>query len=1360
MRLLDSPNAGTSIDVSGPARCQACGRRVASAHAGCPEHGPALQLDSSEEAEVSDILISSRPPLPFPGYRTHRLLGRGGFGAVFAATMEDSDQPVAIKLARSDRPDAGRRLDNEIKALLAVGPPHVPAVFGQGSLGPGLPYVVMEQIEAPTLAEILVLQGGPTPPGEAVALTLSTLRAVEAIHAAGYVHCDLKPENIFVDDQKRAKVIDLGLIIRAAADRDALESSTENMIPGTAEYMAPEQCEGRLELDVRADIYAMGVILFELLAGRPPFFGPPAAVRESHQSRRPPRLRSLVPISRALEDIVLRCLSKERAERFESAAALRATLSLWLTGGASQDPQATPLPGMPMSLTRAKGGQSRRTVGLLCFEAELDRVALQQKLERLGGQLGHAAGNRFVAVFSQEASDNPARLGLQAGKSLLQEGVFRRALLDLGPVMIQPRPDGSRRFLIPAPSRAEPFPVDEGERGLFLTPAARAVLADVSDASALPIWDRKGRGNGPEIAPEHAAMKMDVAPLIGRDAILDALVESARKAARRLPSIVTVIGEAGYGKSSLRSALLRELYVIGGQASVIDLRAGESGLAFGGDQIVREILRQALDLPLASPLDGGQALLLRRLGRAKGADLWRSVALSMGWISEDATELRALEAAPGALRSALTVAAGEALRRRAARSPLFVVLDDAHFADDVALSALEYAALAEAGAPLWICALGRPTFEQPRPSWGERAGHRETHRLGPLDPASAAALCRHHLRPVEDVPSSAIERLIERTQGIPLLLVELIRGLRRGGIVRRQPKGDGFYLATDELDRVPDLPLIEWLAHSEIDTLAPALASHARLIALLGADVTATEVEGVLQRLDRQGSAAPFPLDATVGIQRLLTAGVLVRRPGGLSFRHALVREAVTCSIGEPLRTQVHLAVVEYYRHAEGLPAIRRLSQLALHAAEAGLGDIAESAYLKLAERARARHAYMEAERLYSRAIEQSTEESAHLRAAYRGRGLMRGRLGRYHDALADLGRARALCRREGDTAAEIELLLDEATALDWMDEFKSSEEQVLKAKELSARVISRALEARLSLGLGRSLHRFSRDEEAREMLERAAEQAESLGDEGYETWVIALLLLGFMLPGMGRTKQAKVVTDRAIALCTAHGDTLHLVSAVNNRALLRACLGDKEGMVADLERVIALGRELGQGFLEFAGHFNLGEYLYLMDDLSLAEPHVERAVAIERRRLGDAGRPVAALLSARLQLYRGDEAEAREAVQRIRARQADARQERQPDALMVPAEDVLCSMIELATRAASAEEWAELELRSARFSVGQEHLEVLEMRAISALRRGRATEAKEQLDKAIAAAFRIPNVMRKRLRWRWVEAQRGKQKA
>ncbi|WP_437812558.1 serine/threonine-protein kinase [Sorangium sp. So ce1078] len=1387
------------------ARCRDCGRRVAHADPGCPQHGPVVRQAGPEPGAPSGADDSSSgwlregPPPGIEGYRDLRLAGAGGFGAVFAAEPEDGGPTVAIKVARADRPDAGVRLVEEMRALHDIGPPHVPAVYACGQLPSGLPYFVMEYLDGPTLADRMVASGvaGPMPARVACSLVRAALRALEAVHARGYVHRDIKPENLFIlsgapstaaarDGGHRATIIDLGL---AAGHRDpSLRITAESDAPGTAEYMAPEQCDGRGDVDARADVYALGVVLFELLTGKPPFWGPPALVRQDHLSRRPPRPSSIAPISRSLEEIVLHCLAKDRSQRFESAAALGAALDSFERAQERRPSRLRRLTTEPPppSARRAE----RRAVALLFFEAELDVVALQRRLSALGGELAHAAGSRFVAVFDHADGASPLRRAMHAGRELEQQRVLARGLLDLASVSVQPRPDGSRRFLSPLFHRDDRFAPD-GPPGLALSPAAVAALGDGGSqppGDSLPPPGPTSVQPAPSSARPDADTAFDTSsqPLFGRSDVLDALVAGARDAvANATPTIASVIGVAGHGKSRLAGALVQRLREIDGRAEVIELRTGEP-VAGGADRVVREILQQALGLPSSPPADGGSELLRRRLGAAQQARLGAAVALALGWISADALaeerypELRALSAAPGALRAALTVAAGEALRRRSRRTPLFVVLDDAHAADDAALAALEYAALAEAQTRLFICAFGRPSFESARPDWGERAARRETYRLEALDRDSAMALCRRLLLPAEDVPEPALAHLVERAQGVPLLLIELVRGLKREGIVRRHPRGDAWYLATDELDRLPDMPLLDWLALGEIDALPPALQAHARLIALLGPDVAVAEVAGVLQRLDEHGEADDLPLDAEVAVKRLLAAGLLVQdRRGRIGFRHAMIREAVSRGAPEPLRRRVHLAAFKLHRDAAGgeqgerdAPHLKdaRLIPFAYHAAQAGLGEVAEAAYLTLAERARARHAYLDAETFYSRALEQpleptdpsgSAREPARLAhggapararpdraAAHRGRGLMRYRLGRYHDALADFASARTIARARGDVPAQIDILLDEATALDWMDEFKSSEERVEEAGALAAGIaLSPALAARLSLGVGRSLHRFSREEEAAAALERAAAASASLGDDGYETRVISLLMLGFVFQGLGRLDEAEEALGQAIALCEAHHDTLHLGSVTNNRALLWACRGDKARMIADLERVLSLARELGQSGLERVGEYNLGEYLYLMDDLAAAKPHIERALEIEQHRFCGTCRPVALLLKARFLFYCGEQAEARALFERMREMQEQARAEGRADALMGPSEEVLCAMIDLATRDGSDAAWDALVEASAQSSVGQEHIEVLEIRAVTALRRGRLAAARGGLAAALLAAQRIPNVMADRLR-------------
>ena len=1316
-----------------------------------------------------------------------RLLGRGGFGLVYAAEpLGTSRSSVAIKIARPDRPEAATRFVAEIATLIAVGPPHVPEVFEEGVLSDGTRFVVMEQIDAPTLADRLLIQGGPMPLTEAVPLIQATLVALAAIHARGFVHRDLKPENVFIDGALEAKIVDLGLAfaIRGAAivadDTVSSERTIEGTALGTAEYMSPEQCEGLTDVDPRTDLYTVGVVLYELLAGRPPFWGPPAVVQQCHRGQRPPRLSGLVPVPPALEAIVHRCLAKDREDRHESVEALRDALRDALAEHAREGDRAlTPttlfLPAVELELEppqqrgiraaptgAAPTGRERRRVGILYFRSQVDVIAVQRRLLSLGAELAYVSGDRFVAVYSHEVGDNPARRALRAGRELVKVGVCERALVDLAAVTVQVRPDGGRRFWSPLFAQPERFAEAHDPAGVFATVEAAAAIPEL--AGGLPSergWvSTEGILAATRSDPHSGGLEGRA--LVGRDEVVAALIWSARRSvARAMPGAAVVIAEAGHGKSHLGQVLLDQLGGIDLRAEVIDLRARPPD--FGdADRTLRELLQRAIGVPSSAPPETARALLEQRLGPERSPIDTAILAFSLGWIGAGAPELRALTAAPGALRPAMATSAGEALRRRARRGPIFVVLDDAHHADETTLAALEYAALAEAGAPIWICALGRPTFEAARPSWGDRAANREVHRLGPLDPASAAELCRKLLLPAESVPEPAVAHLVARTQAVPLLLVELVRGLKRAGVVRRHPRGESWFLATDELDHLPDLPLIEWLAQTEMDQLSPSLRAHARLVALLGGDATGAEIDGVLRRLDQSGAAGDLPLDARVGTRRLLAAGLLVQhREGRIGFRHALVREAIAAGTPAAPAHRIHRAAAEYYRDAHAIPDERRLLQLASHAAAAGLGAIAEGAYLKLAESAQARHAYIEAERRYSGAIAAMEAQTADApRAAIvramaprRGRGRMRQRLGRYDEALTDFAAARELAQAAGDATAEVEILLDEATTLDWMNDYARSEERVIAAETLARErgLASPAIEASLLLGLGRSRHRYSRADEAAPLIELAAELALHLGDDGYETRVIALLMLGFINQGTGRLDDAARVLDEAVALSEAHEDRVHLFAAINNRSMLRACLGDKAGMVAGFTRALALARELGQPMLEIICHYNLGEILFQMDDLDAAEPYVARAIQLEHARVGAEARAEVTLLDARVRLHRGRVEEARALAIRLRSESDAAKAKGARDPLQVPSEDVLCTMLELATRDADADadaaEWDALEQRSALFSVGQERIEVLEARARVALRRGDHAAARAQLERAIDAAARIPNMMGARLR-------------
>jgi serine/threonine-protein kinase len=269
----------------------------------------------------------------FGNYELLREIGRGGMGVVYKARQKGLDRVVAIKmilsshLANLDQVD---RFYAEARAAAKLQDPHVVAIHDVGAIH-GQHYFAMEFIEGPSLAQRL--HSGPIEPEAAAKLVATVARAVDRLHARGIVHRDLKPSNILLDRSGRPFVTDFGLAKMFSADRPETENSAA--IVGTPSYMAPEQASGRKsEVGPLSDVYSLGAILYEMIAGRPPFeernpLDTLVQVLESEPVP-PGRLREGVP--KALEAICLKCLEKSPGERYSSASELANDLDRYLTG--------------------------------------------------------------------------------------------------------------------------------------------------------------------------------------------------------------------------------------------------------------------------------------------------------------------------------------------------------------------------------------------------------------------------------------------------------------------------------------------------------------------------------------------------------------------------------------------------------------------------------------------------------------------------------------------------------------------------------------------------------------------------------------------------------------------------------------------------------------------------------------------------------------------------------------------------------------------------------------------------------------------------------------------------------------------
>jgi eukaryotic-like serine/threonine-protein kinase len=268
-------------------------------------------------------------------YRVVQQLGEGGMGVVCLAQHPIIGRKVAIKVlhpALSTYPDLVTRFFNEARAIHMIGHENVVEILDFGQTEGGQPYFIMEFLEGEPLSGPVAR--GPMDPNNVALIADQMCRALSAIHAKGIVHRDLKPQNVQLvtkaDGSLQVKILDFGVAkILAAPDGVQSAKTRTGSVMGTPLYMSPEQCKGARAIDYRADIYSLGVMLFEMLAGRPPFMAEGIGeLFTRHMFQPAPLLADIaqkVPVHMAAA--VMRSLAKEPRDRFQSMEELRAAFA-------------------------------------------------------------------------------------------------------------------------------------------------------------------------------------------------------------------------------------------------------------------------------------------------------------------------------------------------------------------------------------------------------------------------------------------------------------------------------------------------------------------------------------------------------------------------------------------------------------------------------------------------------------------------------------------------------------------------------------------------------------------------------------------------------------------------------------------------------------------------------------------------------------------------------------------------------------------------------------------------------------------------------------------------------------------------
>jgi hypothetical protein len=827
-----------------------------------------MAIETDDTDSFQQAVVVARGARPFARgeviavrFVIDHLAGSGGMGAVYRATDRSTGEPAAVKVMKGGGSDRAR-FAQEAQVLAELQHPAIVRYVAHGPLADDQIFLAMEWLEGEDLAHRLAR--APLAIADALVVVRRAAEGLAAAHRRGVVHRDVKPSNLFLteNDPARTKLLDFGVARPMLGPRVMTQTGA---IVGTVGYMAPEQARGERDIDPRADVFALGCVLFQCLTGQPAFAAQHAvAMLAKVLFEEAPRASALSPgVPADLDDLLARMLAKDKLARPGDADALLAELER--LGPAASE---TPPP-----VVRLTVGENRIVCVLLADSVDRERV--QPLSAPFGADVAQLADGTLVATLGMRgsATDHAAQMASLA-----------LAIRDTIP--------GARIAL--ATGRAET--TDRQPVGPVIDRAA-ALLGEMPgeiriDSVSRSLLEARFELRGDQLiarrASDEARMLLGKStPCVGRDkelAILDATL--AECIAEPIARVVLVTAPPGTGKSRLRIEFVESARRSCATVLLARTDPVSAGSSFG---IARQLVRGAAGLREGDPPAAQHAQLHEHLARCLHGDELDSVTAFLGELVGAPSP-----APPVMLRTARGEPAimGEWMRRsfeqwllaESAAGPLLVVIEDLQWGDAPSVAYLDGALRRLAERPVLVLALARPEVRDlfPRP-WAD-FGLQEI-QLGGLSRRAAERLVRTVLG--DQIAGDVVTRLVDRVGGNAYYLEELIRRVAEGG-------GD-------------DLPeTILAMVESRLERVEPEGRRVLRAASTFGEVFWAG---GVCALLGGEAHASEVRAWLAALADRELLATRSTSKFGGeaeYAFRHGLLREASYAMLTDADRATAH----------------------------------------------------------------------------------------------------------------------------------------------------------------------------------------------------------------------------------------------------------------------------------------------------------------------------------------------------------------------------------------------------------------------------------------------------------------------
>ena len=972
--------------------CSACGHDNTGGGSFCNACGRTLAADTT------DLRLPDFAPSSFGAgrYQVRRFLGEGAKKRVYLARDARLGRDVAIAVLKAEALDEGSiaRIRSEAEAMARLG--EHPAIVAVHDVAEeeGQPYIVCQYIAGGTLAELLEKSADHRLGlGRTLRIVDQVCQALERSHAHRIVHRDVKPSNVWLTSEGFAKLGDFGLAV--AVDRPRL--TQEGTMVGTLTYMPPEQAFGQ-QPTPRSDLYSLGVILYEMVAGRPPFVGDAVSILLQHVNAAPVAASVYNPgLPSALDTLILELLAKKPEDRPESAASVREELkAIGASVTTGRDDRLIPPKHLAESRDVLAGERKQVTVlfadlkdstelmaGRDPEEAEkiLDRVieCMMEAVHHYEGTVNQVRGDGIMALFGAPVANEDHALracyaalrmqesiGRYAGEAWRAHGVQVRIRVGLNSGEVVVRSIGNdlrmeytaigetvhlaarmEQLAEPGTIRLTGETLRLAERRVQVKPLGPIPVRGFSH----PVEVYEAIGPGSVRTRFEAAAARGLTTLVGRDTELEQLRSALGQAGQGRGQIVGVVGEAGVGKSRLlheftHSQQAGGWLVLGSRSisygkaisylPVIELLKAYFRLADRDDHAaIRDKVGTEL-LTLDPALERSLTPLLALL----------DVPVNGEWPKLD----------PPRRRQLTLDAVKRLLLRESQVQPLLLVFEDLHWIDAETQAVLDGLVDSLPAARLLLLVTYRPEYHH---AWGSKTYYTRL-RLDPLPPESTERFLRALLG--ADGSVEPLKPLLkERAGGNPLFLEECVQSLAEIGTLVGER---GSYRLAHPLDTVQVPATVQAVLASRIDRLPPEEKQLLQSAAVIGRNVPFTLIREIADQDEeplRRGlahlQASEFLYEASLFPDLEYT------------FKHALTQDVAYRSVLLDQRRTLHAAIVAAIERFYPERLAEQIERLAHHALRGEMWEKAVGYCRRSAQKAGARSAYREALAGYEQAL-------------------------------------------------------------------------------------------------------------------------------------------------------------------------------------------------------------------------------------------------------------------------------------------------------------------------------------------------------------------------------------------------------